>query len=242
MGSERDIPRPAMIRLLLVDDQAVVRQGLRAIMESHDDIEVAGEATDGREAIAQVQELDPDVIMMDIRMPVLDGINATRRLVDAGVRARILILTTYGLDENVYEALMAGATGFILKTETPARLVEAVRAVSGGDTLLGPETTRQLITRYLATSPPPGRVPAVVDTLTAREHEVMLDVARGLSNQEIADHLYIGAGTVKTHVARILAKLGLRDRVQVVTYAFQHGLHVQQNQGHHTLGKRDTGP
>jgi DNA-binding NarL/FixJ family response regulator len=226
-----------MIRLLLVDDQAVVRQGLRTIMEGHDDIDVVGEAANGREAIALVQELDPDVVMMDIRMPVLDGIIATRRLVDAGVRARILILTTYGLDEYVYEALAGGATGFILKTEAPARLVDAVRVVSVGETLLGPETTRQVITRYLATSPPPGRVPAVVDTLTAREHEVMLDVAQGLSNQEIADHLCIGAGTVKTHVARILAKLGLRDRVQVVTYAFQHGLTVQVDQA---FSKPDT--
>ncbi|WP_322756462.1 response regulator transcription factor [Frankia sp. Cas3] len=213
-----------MIRVLLVDDQAVVRAGLRTILECQDDLEVVGEAADGSQAFALTAALDPDVVIMDIRMPVLDGIETTRRLVASAVRARILMLTTYGLDEYVYEALRAGAAGFLLKTDPPARLVDAVRVVAAGDALLGPDTTRKLIERFLAGPPPHSPMPAELTTLTEREREVFGLIARGLSNQEIAGSLYVGEGTVKTHVARILAKLRLRDRVQAVVYAYECGL------------------
>jgi DNA-binding NarL/FixJ family response regulator len=213
-----------MIRVLLADDQAVVRAGLRTICESQPDIEVIGEAADGSEAIALAAALRPDVVMMDIRMPVLDGIKATRRLTGSPDGARVLVLTTYGLDQYVYEALRAGAAGFLLKTDPPDRIIDAVRIVHAGDALLGPHTTRRLIERFLASPPPEVPRPAALGTLTDRELEVMREIARGLTNREIAARLYIGDGTVKTHVARILTKLGLRDRVQVVVYAYEHGI------------------
>ncbi len=213
-----------MIRVLLADDQAVVRTGLRTILESQADLQVVGEAADGAEAVTLTKALQPDVVMMDIRMPVLDGIKATRRLTEAATSARILVLTTYGLDEYVYEALRAGAAGFLLKTDPPARIVDAVRIVDAGDALLGPDTTRRLIERFLASSPSHAPRPAALTTLTDRELEVLRQVARGLTNREIAAGLYIGEGTVKTHVTRILAKLGLRDRVQVVVYAYEHAI------------------
>jgi DNA-binding NarL/FixJ family response regulator len=213
-----------MIRVLLADDQAVVRAGLRTICESQPDIEVVGEAADGSEAIALAAALGPDVVMMDIRMPVLDGIQATRTLTGSPAGARVLMLTTYGLDQYVYEALRAGAAGFLLKTDPPDRIIDAVRIVSAGDALLGPHTTRRLIERFLASPPPHAPRPAALGTLTDRELEVMREIARGLTNREIAARLYIGDGTVKTHVARILTKLGLRDRVQVVVYAYEHGI------------------
>jgi len=213
-----------MIRVLLADDQAVVRAGLRTILESQPDLQVIGEAADGAEALALTAALTPDVVMMDIRMPVLDGIKATRRLTESPAGVRVLVLTTYGLDEYVYEALRAGAAGFLLKTDPPDRIVDAVRIVDSGDALLGPYTTRRLIERFLASPPPHAPRPAALDTLTERELEVMGQVARGLTNREIAERLYIGEGTVKTHVARILTKLGLRDRVQVVVYAYEHGI------------------
>jgi len=213
-----------MIRVLLADDQAVVRAGLRTILESQPDMQVIGEAADGAETLALAAALGPDVVLMDIRMPVLDGIQATRRLTYSPASGRVLVLTTYGLDEYVYDALRAGAAGFLLKTDPPDRIVDAVRIVHAGDALLGPHTTRRLIERFLASPPPHAPRPAVLDTLTDRELEVMREVARGLTNREIADRLYIGDGTVKTHVARILAKLGLRDRVQVVVYAYEHGI------------------
>jgi DNA-binding NarL/FixJ family response regulator len=215
-----------MTRVLLADDQAVVRAGLRTILESTPDadLEIVGEAADGAEAVALTNALQPDVVMMDIRMPVLDGIEATRRLARSTTSARVLMLTTYGLDEYVYEALRAGAAGFLLKTDPPDRIVDAVRVVAAGDALLGPETTRRLIERFLAGPSPNAPRPSALDALTDREIDVLRQVARGLSNQEVAESLFIGEGTVKTHVAHILAKLELRDRVQIVVYAYEHAL------------------
>ncbi len=213
-----------MIRVLLADDQAVVRAGLRMILEAQEEIEVIGEASDGREALELARKLDPDVVLMDIQMPVIDGIEATRRLGLAGVGARVLVLTTYGLEQNVYEALRAGAAGFLVKTDSPDRLVDGVRVVAAGEALLGPETTRRLIDRFVAGRSPNAAPPAQLEELTARELEVLKFVARGLSNAEIAAALYVSDGTVKTHVAHVLSKLGLRDRVQAVVFAYESGL------------------
>jgi DNA-binding NarL/FixJ family response regulator len=213
-----------MIRALVADDQAVVRGGLRMILEAQDDIEVVGEAGDGAAAVELVRELQPDVVLMDIRMPEMDGIEATRRLALAGSGARVLVLTTYGLDEYVYEALKAGAAGFLIKTDSPERLVEAVRVVAAGESLLAPEVTRRLIDRFLAGARPGGSAPPELEELTARELEVLKLVARGLSNAEIAQTLFVSDGTVKTHVSSVLSKLGLRDRVQAVVFAYECSL------------------
>lgn len=213
-----------MIRVLLADDQAVVRGGLRMILEAQDDIEVIGEAADGKVALELARRLDPDVVLMDIQMPVIDGIEATRRLGLSGVSARVLVLTTYGLAENVYEALRAGAAGFLVKTDSPERLVDGVRVVATGEALLGPATTRRLIDRFVEGRPPNAPVPPELDELTARELEVLKLVTRGLSNAEIAAALYVSDGTVKTHIAHVLSKLGLRDRVQAVVFAYESGL------------------
>ena len=213
-----------MIRVLIADDQAVVRGGLQLILEAQDDIQVVGQAADGAEAIELVRNLQPDVVLMDIRMPVLDGIEATRQLAASGADTHVLMLTTYGLDEYVYDALKAGAAGFLVKTDSPERLVEAVRVVAAGEALLAPEITRRLINRFLAAPPPNADPPSTLAELTAREREVLEHLARGHSNAEIAQTLYITEGTVKTHVARILAKLELRDRVQAVVYAYEYGL------------------
>ncbi len=213
-----------MIRVLVADDQAVVRGGLRMILEAQDDFEVVGEAADGSEAVSLTQTLDPDVVLMDIRMPTLDGIEATRRLAASAARARVLVLTTYGLDEYVYEALRAGAAGFFVKTDSPERLVEAIRLVATGEALLAPEITRRLIDRFLAGAPPNAPPPPTLAELTVRELEVLRQIARGLSNAEIAKALYVSEGTVKTHVARILSKLDVRDRVQIVVFAYECGL------------------
>jgi DNA-binding NarL/FixJ family response regulator len=212
-----------MITVLLVDDELLVRTGLRAILEATDDIDVVGEAADGAAALRAVAELDPDVVLMDIQMPALDGIAATARLVSDKSRARVLVLTTFGMDEHVYEALAAGATGFMLKTEPPSRLVEAVRVVAAGETLLGGATTRRLVERFVA-APAPRQSGLAAAKLTDREREVLLRVARGQSNVEIAAGLFIGEGTVKTHVSRIFTKLGLRDRVHAVVFAYENGL------------------
>ena len=212
-----------MIKAFVADDQAVVRAGLRMILESQDDIDVVGEAADGDEALRLIGALDPDVVLMDIRMPVLDGLEATRRLTDSSARARVLVLTTYGLDEHVYWALKAGAAGFLLKTDSPQQLVEAVRVVARGEALLAPEITRRLIARFVSDGRPKTPPPELED-LTVREREVLAQVARGRSNAEIAGTLHISAGTVKTHVARILMKLELRDRVQAVVFAYECGL------------------
>lgn len=213
-----------MIRVLVVDDEAVVRGGLRMILDAQDEIEVVGEAGNGQEAIEATAALDPDVVLMDIRMPVVDGIEATRCLAASGLRPRVIVLTTFGLDENVYAALKVGAAGFLVKTDSPDELIEAVRAADSGESLLGRQTTRTLIEHFLSGPSPNAQPPPEVAKLTDRELEVLGQVARGLSNAEIAERLYVGEGTVKTHVARVLAKLGLRDRVQAVVYAYECGL------------------
>jgi DNA-binding NarL/FixJ family response regulator len=212
-----------VIRILIADDQAVVRAGLRMILEAQDDLEIVGEATDGAEAVEAVRTLRPDVALMDIRMPTLDGIEATRRIASSSLSTRVLVLTTYGLDENVYDALKAGASGFLLKTDSPERLIDAVRVVAAGEALLAPEITRRLIDRFVAGSHPTANAPEL-EQLTAREREVLKLLARGRTNAEIAAELYVSEGTVKTHVARILAKLDLRDRTQAVIYAYENGL------------------
>jgi DNA-binding NarL/FixJ family response regulator len=213
-----------MVRVVIADDQAVVRGGLRMILESEDGVEVAGEAGDGREALELVRRLDPDVVLMDIRMPGMDGIEATRRLVTSGGRARVLVLTTYDMDENVYDALKAGAAGFLLKTDSPARLIEAVHVVARGEALLAPAITRRLVDRFVTGLRPNTPAPPELAELTSREIEVLELVAAGLSNAEIAARLFVSDGTVKTHVAHILTKLGLRDRVQVVVFAYERGI------------------
>jgi DNA-binding NarL/FixJ family response regulator len=213
-----------MINVVIADDQAVVRAGLRMILEAEGDIAVVGEAADGREALDVVRDRGPDVTLMDIRMPAMDGIDATQRLVATGTPTRILVLTTYGVDDYVYAALRAGASGFLLKTDPPDRLVQAVRVVAAGEALLAPEITRRLIDRYVAGGPPTTAEPPELTALTVREREVLTLIARGLSNTEIGATLYVTEGTVKTHVTRILAKLRLRDRVQAVVYAYEHRL------------------
>jgi DNA-binding NarL/FixJ family response regulator len=213
-----------MIRVVIADDQAVVRAGLRMILEAQEDIEVVGEADDGRAALDLVRGLDPDVVLMDIRMPEIDGIEATRRVAQTGAATHVLILTTYGLDEYVYDALKAGAAGFLVKTDPPERLIDAVRVVAAGEALLAPEITRRLVDRFV-TGLRPGAVSSPeLDELTEREREVLQLIAGGLSNAEIAARLVVSDGTVKTHVARILSKLGLRDRVQAVVFAYECGL------------------
>jgi DNA-binding NarL/FixJ family response regulator len=212
-----------MIRVLVVDDQPVVRGGLRMILDGEDDIEIVGEAADGVEAIDAVGTLEPDLVLMDIGMPNLDGIEATRRIAASGAPARVLVLTTYGLDENVYDALKAGASGFFVKTDPPERLVDAVRVVARGEALLAPEITRRLIDRFVSGAHP-SRPPRALDDLTPRELDVLKLLARGRTNAEIAAELYLSEGTVKTHVARVLGKLELRDRTQAVVYAYEHGI------------------
>ena len=212
-----------MIRVLIADDQTVVRAGLRMILEAQPDLEIIAEASDGAEAVDAVSRLRPDVALMDIRMPGVDGIEATRQIASSKLPTRVLVLTTYGLDENVYDALKAGASGFLLKTDPPERLIDAVRAVASGETALASEITQHLIDRYLAAAHPPP-TPAEVDSLTARELEVLKLLARGGSNAEIASQLYVSDGTIKTHVARILQKLDLRDRTQAAIYAYEHGM------------------
>jgi DNA-binding NarL/FixJ family response regulator len=212
-----------VIRVLLADDQELVRSGFRLILDLADGIEVAGEARDGREAVRLAKELQPDVVLMDVRMPELDGIEATRRLRQAGLDARVLVLTTFDLDEYVYEAVRAGASGFLLKDAPREQLVTAVRTVARGEALLAPAITQRLIERFVARPPLDEAAPALAE-LSARELEVLRLVARGLSNAEIAAELVVGEATVKTHVARILRKLDLRDRVQTVVFAYETGL------------------
>jgi DNA-binding NarL/FixJ family response regulator len=214
-----------VIRVLLVDDQALVRAGFRMILEAEDDLEVVGEAADGTQAIAEARRLRPDVVLMDVRMPELDGIEAARRLVGEGVESKVVMLTTFDMDEYVYEALRAGASGFLLKDVPPEQLVAGVRAVASGDALLAPAVTRRVIEEFVRRPPDSVRAaPAGLGELTEREHEVLRQIARGLSNAEIAKELYVSETTVKTHVAHILTKLRLRDRVQAVVFAYESGL------------------
>jgi len=213
-----------MTRVLLADDQALIRAGLRKILEAEPDVVVVGEAGDGEGAVDQARELEPEVVLMDIRMPVLDGIEATRRIVSAQPSVRVLILTTFGLDGYVFDSLRAGASGFMLKDAPPEELVAAVRIVAAGDALLAPAVTRGVVEEFVRSPPAPPRPPAALDALTPREREVLDLLARGLSNPEICAQLVISDATAKTHVARILQKLGLRDRVQVVIYAYEHGV------------------
>ena len=212
-----------MIRVLIADDQALVRTGFRVILTAEPDLEVVGEAGDGREAIEAVASASPDVVLMDIRMPNLDGIEATRRIAGRGGPPRVLILTTFDLDEYVYEALRAGASGFLLKDAGADELIHAVRVVAGGEALLAPSITRRLIEDY-AQRPPKREQPAALGDLTPRELEVLRVLARGLSNGEIARELFLGEATVKTHVARIFAKLDIHDRAQAVVLAYESGL------------------
>ena len=213
-----------MIRVLIADDQALVRGGFRMILDAQQDIEVVGEAADGREALARARELEPDVVLMDIRMPELDGLEATRRLLGGNGSSRVLILTTFDLDEYVYEAMKAGASGFLIKDVRPEQLAEAVRVVTAGEALLAPAITRRLIEKFVSRPAPGSGAPAELSELSDRELEVIKLIARGLSNGEIALSLFVTEATVKTHVTHILTKLGLRDRVQAVVLAYESGL------------------
>ncbi|MFG2435467.1 response regulator [Streptomyces sp. NPDC048508] len=214
-----------MIRVLLADDQSLVRAGFKALLDAQPDIEVAGEASDGAEAVRSVRELRPDVVLMDIRMPVLDGLAATRRITgDAGLGdVRVVMLTTFELDEYVFEAIRSGASGFLVKDTEPEELLRAVRAVVGGDALLSPGVTRRLIAEFAARSKEPGSAASLAE-LTDREREVMALVGIGLSNDEIARRLVVSPLTAKTHVSRTMLKLGARDRAQLVVLAYESGL------------------
>jgi DNA-binding NarL/FixJ family response regulator len=218
----------AVIRILIVDDQALVRTGFRMILEAEDDVTVVGEAGDGEDALRLVESARPDVVLMDIRMPKLDGVEATRRIVSDGDgdAPRVLILTTFDLDEYVVEALRAGASAFLLKDAPPEELVAAIRTVHAGDAVVAPRVTRRLLDRFASVLPAatvPDAPPALA-SLTEREREVLTLIARGLSNAEIASELYVSETTVKTHVGHVLTKLGLRDRVQAVVLAYETGL------------------
>ncbi|MGL4831704.1 MAG: response regulator [Propionibacteriaceae bacterium] len=214
-----------MISVFLADDQALVRGGFRMLIESADDIEVVGEAENGKEAVAALIEQPADVVLMDIRMPQMDGVEATRRIVEAGLGTRVLVLTTFDLDEYVFAALKAGASGFLLKDARPEELLTAIRNVAVGDAVMAPSATRRLLDQVVPTLPSaPRETDHRLDVLTDREREVLIEVARGATNSEIATALYMAEGTVKTHIGRLLAKLECRDRVSLVLVAFETGL------------------
>ena len=212
------------IRVLIADDQSLVRAGFRLVLENHDDVEVVGEASNGHEAVHGASRLQPDVVLMDIRMPELDGIAATARITERHPQTRVLVLTTYDLDEYVYDALQAGASGFLLKDTPPEQLAGGIRAVAAGEALLAPTVTRRLIEEFARVGPATRARPEALDELTPRELEVLRLLARGMSNAEIAAHFVLGKTTIKTHVAHVLNKLGLRDRVQAVVLAYESGL------------------
>ncbi len=220
-----------MTRILLVDDQSLVRVGFRTILETEPGFEVVGEAADGRDAVTKAKELRPDVICMDVQMPVLDGLAATREICEGDSGASVLMLTTFDRDDFLFEALRAGASGFLLKTAEPEHLIDAIHALARGDALLAPAVTRRVIERFAtpdgATTLPEA---AELDTLTERERETLMLLARGHSNGEIAERLYVGEATVKTHVSNVLMKLGIRDRIHAVIWAYEHGV-VQAGTG-----------
>ena len=222
------------IKVLLVDDQPLLRMGFRLILEGQEDFHVVGEASDGIEAVRQVEALQPDVVLMDVRMPGMDGIEATRRISDSGSDARVIILTTFDLDEYAFTGLQAGASAFLLKDVAPSELVHAVRLVASGDAVVAPRVTQRLLETYVRGGVVPGHSPSphrdpLLDELTPRETEILTTIAEGLSNAEIAHKFFLSEATVKTHVRRILSKLQLRDRVQVVVYAYETGLVVPSN-------------
>ncbi|HWC80222.1 MAG TPA: response regulator transcription factor [Pseudonocardiaceae bacterium] len=212
-----------MIRVLLVDDQELMRMGFRMVLAAQEDIDVVGEAGDGQRAVELARELKPDVVLMDVRMPVLDGVAATKLIAEPGL-AKVLVMTTFDLDEYALSALRNGASGFLLKDTQPAELVSSLRAVASGDAVVSPSVTRRLLSRFLGAAGGELRDAGVLDALTEREREVLVLIAKGLSNTELAGKLYLSEATVKTHVGRILAKLGLRDRVQAVVLAYETGL------------------
>ena len=222
----------APIRVAIVDDQAMVRAGFTSLLAAEPDIEVVGDAADGEAAVVLVSRLKPDVTLMDIRMPLLDGISATRRLVEAQVETKVLVLTTFDLDQYVFDALRAGASGFLLKDATAEELASAVRVVAAGESLLSPGVTRRVIDAFVRRAPVPPRAPADqrLSSLTPRELEVLGLIARGLSNLDIAERLFVSEGTTKTHVSNVLSKLGLRDRVQAVVFAYEAGVIVPGEQ------------
>jgi DNA-binding NarL/FixJ family response regulator len=214
-----------VIRVLLADDQALVRAGFRALLDAQDDIEVVGEAADGEEAVKLARALKPEIVLMDIRMPGMDGLQATQAVADDDMlnEVRVVILTTFDLDEYVFEALRVGASGFLVKSTEPAELVHAVRVVTAGDALLSPGVTKRLVAEFAERAKEPGSTPAL-EALTDREREVMRLVAEGLSNEEIAERLVVSPSTSKTHVSRAMVKLGARDRAQLVVFAYESGL------------------
>jgi DNA-binding NarL/FixJ family response regulator len=213
-----------VIRVLIADDQALVRGGFQAILAGHEDIDVVGEAEDGVAAVELVERLQPDVVLMDIRMPGIDGIEATRRIAARSSPTRVLVLTTFDVDDYVYEAMKAGASGFLLKTAPPRQLADAVRTIAAGDALLAPAITRRLVEQFVRRPPPGARVPPGLEELTDRELDVLRLLARAQSNAEIAAELVVSEATVKSHVNRILGKLGLRDRAQAIVLAYESGL------------------
>jgi DNA-binding NarL/FixJ family response regulator len=219
---------PQTTSILLVDDQPMLRMGYRMVLDAQPDLSVVGEAEDGLAAVEQTTRLEPDVVLMDVRMPRLDGVQATERIVGSGSRSRIIILTTFDLDEYAYGALRAGASGFLLKDAPPPDMLSAIRAVATGDAVVAPSVTRRLLAQFAQHLPgpelPPGEPDPRVESLTPRERQLLAEVARGLSNAEIAERLVLSEATVKTHVGRILGKLGLRDRVQIVVFAYENGL------------------
>jgi DNA-binding NarL/FixJ family response regulator len=214
--------------ILLADDQEMMRMAYRMVIDSQPDLRVIGEAANGADAVAETARLNPDVVLMDVRMPQMDGVEATRKIVAADGEARIIILTTFDLDEYVFAALRAGASGFLLKDAQPTDLLSGIRAVASGDAVVAPSVTGRLLARYIHRLPTPGQPDVAqrdrLETLTARELEVLYEVARSLSNAEIAEKLFLSEATIKTHVGRILSKLGLRDRVQIVVFAYETGL------------------
>jgi DNA-binding NarL/FixJ family response regulator len=226
MTAKREADGDVTTRCLIADDQAMVREGFAAVLDSQPGLRVVGQAADGADAVRQAGRLQPDVVLMDVRMPVLDGLQATRQILRAAgpAQPRVLMLTTFDLDEYVYEALRAGASGFLLKDATAAELIHAVRVVAAGDALLAPSVTRRLIAGFARQPPPSSPSAPTLEPLTPRETEVLKLIAHGLSNTEISDTLVIAEQTTKTHVGRILAKLGLRDRAQAVVLAYETGL------------------